>query len=77
MTHVLFLFLHESGWEVKRETAFDIVAESPESHKAHGQYDKCHNSHANVQHSHGRRKSIRCFHFQLKRQYLKNKNIVY
>ncbi|KAE9528223.1 hypothetical protein AGLY_012645 [Aphis glycines] len=58
-THVLFLFLHESGWEVKRETAFDIVAEPPESYKAHGQYDKRHNSHANVQHSHGRRKSIR------------------
>jgi len=48
----MFLFLHESGGEVERETSFDIVAKPPESHKAHGQNDKGHDGHADVQHSH-------------------------
>lgn len=67
---MLFLFLHESGWEIEGETSFDVVAESPEPHKAHGQYDKGHDGHADVQHSHSWSKSIRCFHFQLQGQYL-------
>lgn len=70
MFHIIECILHKRRRKIKRETAFNVVAESPESHEAHCQYDKSHDGHADVQDSHGRCEPIGLFHFQLQRQYL-------
>lgn len=71
MFHFIEYILHEGRRKIECETAFDVVAEPPESNEAHCQYDKSHDCHTDIQYAHSRCKPIGLFHFQLQRQYLR------